>query len=129
MATPSITPTPSPPCGAADVAGRLVYTSDPEEAKRLRESQKMPEVRDAAPSSQTIRIELDRKSRGGKNVTLLSGFELTPATLQSLAKGLKSRCGSGGTVKDRTIEIQGDHRDTVAAELTKLGYKIKRIGS
>jgi len=110
------------------VASRLVYTSDPEEAKRLRESQKMPEVRDAAPSSQTIRIELDRKSRGGKNVTLLSGFELTPATLQSLAKQLKSRCGSGGTVKDRTIEIQGDHRDTVAAELTKLGYRIKRIG-
>jgi translation initiation factor 1 len=109
------------------VANRLVYTSDPEEAKRLRESQKMPEVRDAAPSSQTIRVELDRKSRGGKNVTLLSGFELTPATLQSLAKQLKSRCGSGGTVKDRTIEIQGDHRDTIVAELTKLGYRIKRI--
>lgn len=127
MATPSITPTQSPPYGAADVASRLVYTSDPEEAKRLRESQKMPEVRDTAPSSQTIRVELDRKSRGGKSVTLLSGFELTPATLQSLAKQLKSRCGSGGTVKDRTIEIQGDHRDTVAAELAKLGYKIRRI--
>ena len=110
------------------MASRLVYTSDPEEAKRLRESQKMPEVRDAAPSSQTIRIELDRKSRGGKNVTLLSGFELTPATLLSLAKQLKSRCGSGGTVKDRTIEIQGDHRDTVAGELAKLGYRIKKIG-
>jgi len=110
------------------VASRLVYTSDPEEAKRLRESQKMPEVRDAAPCSQTIRVELDRKSRGGKNVTVASGFELTPATLQSLAKALKSRCGSGGTVKDRAIEIQGDHRDTVAVELAKLGYRIKKIG-
>ncbi|HEX7191935.1 MAG TPA: translation initiation factor [Thermoanaerobaculia bacterium] len=110
------------------MASRLVYTSDPEEAKRLRESLKMPEVRDTAASSQTIRIELDRKSRGGKSVTLLSGFELTPATLQSLAKQLKSRCGSGGTVKDRTIEIQGDHRDTVASELTKLGYRVRRIG-
>jgi len=128
MATPSTTPTPCPRSGAADVASRLVYTSDHEEAKRLRESQKMPEVRDAAPSSQTIRVELDRKSRGGKNVTVASGFELTPATLQSLAKALKSRCGSGGTVKDRAIEIQGDHRDTVAAELAKLGYRIKRIG-
>jgi translation initiation factor 1 len=109
------------------VANRLVYTSDPEEAKRLRDSQKMPEVRDAAPSSQTIRVELDRKSRGGKSVTVTSGFELTPATLQSLAKALKSRCGSGGTVKDRAIEIQGDHRDTVAAELANLGYRIKRV--
>jgi translation initiation factor 1 len=110
------------------VANRLVYTSDPEEAKRLRESQKMTELRDAAPSSQTIRVELDRKSRGGKNVTLLSGFELTPASLQALAKQLKSRCGSGGTIRERTIEIQGDHRETVAAELAKLGYKVKRIG-
>jgi translation initiation factor 1 len=125
MATPSITRTPSPRCG---VANRLVYTSDPEQAKRLRESQKMPEMRDAPPSSQTIRVELDRKSRGGKSVTLLSGFELTPATLQTLAKQLKSRCGSGGTIKERTIEIQGDHRDTVAGELAKLGYKVKRIG-
>lgn len=108
------------------MATRLVYTSDPEEAKRLRESHKMPELRDAPPSSHTIRIELDRKSRGGKSVTVLSGFELTPATLQALAKQLKSRCGSGGTVKERAIEIQGDHRDTVAAELTRLGYKIKR---
>lgn len=110
------------------MANRLVYTSDPEEAKRLRESQKMPELRDAPPGSQAIRVELDRKSRGGKSVTLLSGFELTPATLQTLAKQLKSRCGSGGTVRERTIEIQGDHRDTVAAELAKLGYKVKRIG-
>src|SRR5213075_2695944 len=101
---------------------------DPEEARRLRESRKMPELRDAPPSSQTIRVELDRKSRGGKNVTLLSGFELTPATLQTLAKQLKSRCGSGGTIKERTIEIQGDHREIVDAELAKLGYRIKRIG-
>ena len=110
------------------MGNRLVYTSDPEEARRLRDSQKMPELRDAPPFSQTIRIELDRKSRGGKNVTLLSGFELTPATLQTLAKQLKSRCGSGGTIKERTIEIQGDHRNTIAAELAKLGYRIKRIG-
>ena len=110
------------------MATRLVYTSDPEAAKRLRESQKMPDLRDAVPSSQTIRVELDRKSRGGKNVTILGGFELTPASLQALAKQLKSRCGSGGTVRERTIEIQGDHRDTIAAELAKLGYRVKCIG-
>jgi translation initiation factor 1 len=110
------------------VGNRLVYTSDPEQAKRLRESQKMPELRDTPPASQTIRVELDRKSRGGKSVTLLSGFELTPASLQALAKQLKSRCGSGGTIKERTIEIQGDHREIVGAELAKLGYRVKRIG-
>jgi translation initiation factor 1 len=107
---------------------KLVYTSDPEEAKRLRESQKMPEVRDAAPSSQTIRVELDRKSRGGKSVTVLTGFSVTPESLQKLAKALKSRCGSGGTAKEQTIEIQGDHRDAIIAELTKAGYRVKRIG-
>jgi translation initiation factor 1 len=109
-------------------SSKLVYTSDPDEARRLRESQKMPETRDAAPSSQTIRVELDRKSRGGKSVTVLTGFSLTPASLQSLAKQLKSRCGSGGTAKEQTIEIQGDHRDAIVAELTKLGYRVKRIG-
>jgi translation initiation factor 1 len=108
--------------------GKLVYTSDPEEARRLRESQKMPEVRDAAAGSQTIRVELDRKSRGGKSVTVAGGFEVTAATLQELAKKLKSRCGSGGTVRQNTIEIQGDHRETVLGELTKLGYRVKRVG-
>ena len=107
---------------------RLVYTSDPEEARRLRESQKMPEVRDAAPGAQTIRVELDKKSRAGKSVTVASGFELTPAALQDIAKKLKARCGSGGTIRERAIEIQGDHRETVAGELLKLGYKVRRIG-
>jgi translation initiation factor 1 len=119
----------SAPSGAADVASsKLVYTSDPDEAKRLRETQKMPEVRDAAASSQTIRVELDRKSRGGKSVTVLTGFSLTPASLQALAKQLKSRCGSGGTASEQTIEIQGDHREVVGGELAKLGYRVRRIG-
>jgi translation initiation factor 1 len=108
---------------------KLVYTSDPGEARRLRDEQKMPEVRDAGAGAQTIRVELDRKSRGGKSVTVASGFAVTPATLQELAKKLKSRCGSGGTIRQNAIEIQGDHRETVAGELVKLGYKVRRIGS
>lgn len=107
---------------------KLVYTSDPEEARRLREANAMPELRDTPYGSQTIRVELDRKQRKGKNVTLLSGFVLTPASLGDIAKRLKARCGSGGTVKDGAIEIQGDHRETVAGELAKLGFKVKKIG-
>jgi predicted translation initiation factor SUI1 len=106
---------------------KLVFTSDPEEARRLRESGRMPEARDVAYAQQTIRVELDRKARKGKSVTLASGFELTPQTLNDIGKALKSKCGSGGTVKESAIEIQGDHRDRVAAELSALGFRVKKI--
>jgi len=105
---------------------KLVYTTDPEEAKRLRESNEMPRLRDAAPAAQTIKVALDRKRRGGKTVTVASGFELSPESLEKLAQQLKKRCGAGGTSKDGEIEVQGDHASTVMAELTKLGYRIKR---
>ena len=107
---------------------KLVYTSDPEAAKRLRESNAMPEIRDATYATQTIRVELDRKQRAGKSMTVASGFVLTPSTLADIAKRLKTRCGSGGTAKEGGFEIQGDHRDTIASELTKLGFKVKKIG-
>ena len=106
---------------------KLVYTSDPEVARKLREEGAMPEGRSKPAEQQTIRLELDRKSRGGKSVTILSGFELTPGDLSDLAKALKTRCGSGGTVKERAIEIQGDHRDTLARELAGRGYKVRRV--
>jgi translation initiation factor 1 len=82
-------------------------------------------VRDAAPSAQTIRVTLDRKRRAGKSVTVASGFELSPESLEKLAAQLKKRCSAGGTAKEREIEIQGDHAATVAAELGKLGYRVK----
>jgi translation initiation factor 1 len=107
---------------------KLVFTTDPEEAKRLRESSSMPRLRDAAPGAQNIRVMLDRKRRGGKTVTVANGFELSPESLEKLAGQLKKRCGAGGTAKDREIEIQGDHAEAVIAELTKLGYRVKRAG-
>ena len=106
---------------------KIVWTSDPEEAKRLREEGRIEPRRDAAPSAQTIRVALDRKRRAGKTVTVASNFEHTPEALAKLATQLKKRCGTGGTAKDREIEIQGDHADTVAAELGKLGYRVKRV--
>lgn len=104
---------------------KLVWTSDPEEAKRLREAGEVRESADVAPEKQTIRVVVDRKRRAGKSVTVASGFELTVETLGALATALKKRCGSGGTAKDSEIEIQGDHVAAIAGELSKRGYRVK----
>ena len=61
-------------------------------------------------------------------VTVITGVPANEATLATLAQQLKKLCGSGGTVKDGTIEIQGDHCDKVQAKLTEMGYKVKRAG-
>ncbi|HEV7239495.1 MAG TPA: hypothetical protein VGQ36_09665 [Thermoanaerobaculia bacterium] len=106
-------------------SSKLVWTSDPEEAKRLRESGKLEAAKDVEPAKQTIRVAVDRKRRAGKTVTVASGFQHTPETLASVAQTLKKKCGSGGTAKDGEIEIQGDHVAKIAAELQKLGYKVK----
>jgi translation initiation factor 1 len=73
-----------------------------------------------------IRVMRDRKQRGGKTVTVISG--VSALELTSLAQQLKKLCGSGGTVKDGNIEIQGDHCDKVMAKLIDQGYKVKRAG-
>jgi translation initiation factor 1 len=70
----------------------------------------------------------DRKHRGGKTVTVITGILASDDNLHSIAQQLKKLCGSGGTVKDGTIEIQGDHCEKVQAKLTEMGYKVKRAG-
>ncbi|MFI3305374.1 MAG: translation initiation factor [Rikenellaceae bacterium] len=81
-----------------------------------------------SPTSQDLRIWLDRKQRGGKVATLVRGFVGTEGDLKELAKMLKSKCGVGGAAKDGEIIIQGDHRDKVVDLLTKAGYKAKKAG-
>ena len=105
---------------------KLVWTSDPEEAKRLRESGATAPRADLATAKQTIRVAVDRKKRGGKAVTVASGFALTAETLAQLATQLKKKCGAGGTNGDDFIEVQGERVDAIVNELTKLGYKVKR---
>jgi len=105
---------------------RLVWTSDPEAAKRLREDGAIEVQADLEPAKQTIRVVIDRKRRAGKSVTLASGFRMTAASLAELAAGLKKRCGAGGTVGDGEIEIQGDHVARVSAELERLGYRVRK---
>jgi translation initiation factor 1 len=104
---------------------RLVWTSDPEAAKRMREESASVPATDAEPSKQTIRVAIDRKRRAGKSVTVASGFQLTPASLSELAATLKKKCGAGGTSADGEIEIQGDHTARVISELERLGYRVR----
>lgn len=75
-----------------------------------------------------VRVLRETKGRKGAGVSVVTGIPLTAKELASLATQLKKRCGSGGTVKDGRIEIQGDHRDLLVAELGKLGYTVKRAG-
>lgn len=85
-------------------------------------------VADLPPSQQSLKVQVSRKGRGGKTVTILSGFQHRPETLKTLAKKLKAQCGTGGTAKDDTIEIQGDHAQTLVDALQKAGYTAKRSG-
>ncbi len=75
-----------------------------------------------------VRVARQTQGRAGKAVTVVTGLALDEAALQALSSELKRRCGSGGTVKDGVIEIQGEHRDAVVAELIRRGYAAKRSG-
>jgi len=75
-----------------------------------------------------VRLRREVKGRGGKTVIVITGLPLNEKSLTDLGKKLKKRCGTGGCVKDGAIEIQGEHRDTLMTELTKLGYSVKLSG-
>ncbi len=75
-----------------------------------------------------VRVGRETKGRKGKGVTIISGVPLDLEAIKSLCTELKKKCGTGGTVKDGIIEIQGDHRDMLVAELEKKGWTVKRSG-
>ena len=75
-----------------------------------------------------VRVGRQTKGRKGSGVTVITGLPLSAAELAELGAALKRRCGSGGTVKNGVIEIQGDHRDLLVAELTARGWPAKRAG-
>ncbi len=81
-----------------------------------------------SPAGTRVRVGREVAGRGGKGVSVISGLPLAAEALQELATRLKKLCGAGGAVRDGTIEIQGDHRDRLVAELQKLGYEAKRSG-
>jgi translation initiation factor 1 len=113
-------------------AGGLVYSTD---AGRMCPACRRPvaqcicmRARPPAPSDGIVRVSRETKGRGGKAVTVVKGLPLEAALLASLGQQLKAACGSGGTVKDGVIEVQGDHCDRVIETLKAQGHTVKRAG-
>lgn len=101
----------------------IVYSTDPDP-----EPDPKPAANDFPAQGQVARIWRDSKRRKGKTVTVVSGLQHNPGTFEKLCAELKKHCGAGGTVKDGEIEIQGDHREKIAARLQAMGYKTKFVG-
>lgn len=105
--------------------GGIMYSTDPSFSYET-ESETPEEV--IGNNQQDLRVMLDRKNRGGKAVTLVTGFRGNAEELEKLSKMLKTRCGVGGSAKDGEIMVQGDFRDKVVLMLQKEGYKVKKSG-
>lgn len=105
--------------------GGIVYSTDPSFKK---EEEQLQPTENLAPAQQKLRIRLDTKQRAGKAVTLVQDFVGPDQELEELGKKLKSFCGTGGSVKDGEVIVQGDNRDKVLQWLIKNGYtKSKKI--
>lgn len=109
-----------------DRSRTLVYSTDPAVRLAAQTPAPAPEVRSTGPA--TVRLSYETKGRKGKGATILRDAPLAPVDLLLLGKALRQACGSGGTVKDGVIEIQGDHRDRVTAALEPRHWIIKRVG-
>jgi len=112
---------------------RLVFSSEqgricPQCKQPVNQCQCKKKVTAPAYSDEFVRIRRETKGRKGKGVTLICGLPLPEEELKNLAKALKQKCGTGGTVKTGTIEIQGDHRERLLEVLQKQGWKVKLAG-
>lgn len=101
----------------------VVYSTNPDFEYA---TEAAPEAETLPPGKQRLRVCIDRRNRGGKQVTLVSGFVGGENELKELGRALKLRLGVGGTAKDGEITVQGDFRDRVTSILTEMGYNAKR---
>jgi translation initiation factor 1 len=105
---------------------QTVWSSDQGDLRKTQiETRK---VKSLLPHEQTVYLHRDSKGRGGKTVTLVKKLVLSEEDMKELVTKLKQVCGSGGTVKDGVIEIQGEHREKIAEALKKMGYRVKIAG-
>jgi translation initiation factor 1 len=110
-----------------DENSRLVYSTEKAIPRKEKPAEKALQA-NVRPAQQKVTVRLDRKARGGKSVTVIEGLQMLQKEREELLKQLKARLGTGGTVKDTFLEIQGDHRDALMAALEKIGYRPKRSG-
>ncbi len=102
-------------------SGSLVYSTNPSALQPILEE----EVDTLEPEKQNLRVSLDSKHRAGKIVTLITGFIGKDEDLEALGKKLKTKCGCGGSVKDKQIILQGDYKNKVMQWLQQDRYKVK----
>lgn len=103
----------------------VVYSTNPDFDYEYQEDENQETL---SPSQQALRVMIDKKKRKGKVVTLVTGFVGDIDDLKELGKMLKSKCGTGGSVKDGEIVVQGDFKVKILEELKKMGYKAKPVG-
>lgn len=106
---------------------RLVYSTGQTVLRKEKPAAVSLQKADVA-AGQKVIVKLDRKGRGGKSVTLIEGLQMAPKEKETLLKQLKSRLGSGGSLKEGVLEIQGDHCSFVMEHLQGIGYRPKRSG-
>jgi translation initiation factor 1 len=114
------------------MAARIVYSTGPGDlcpnCRRPVRECVCPKGAPGAAKPTQVRVGREVKGRAGKGVTTVTGLPLSVSDIEALAAKLKKRCGSGGTVRERVIEIQGDHRDVIVALLIEMGWRAKKSG-